>query len=51
VNASVERNAAEMDPYDRYVTGARDALPMRDELYPWTTEGVRNHLATGPADR
>ncbi len=35
-----ERNAAKMDAYDRFVTGARDALPMGEELYPWRTEEV-----------
>jgi erythromycin esterase len=37
-----ERGVAEMDPYDRYVTGATDALPMGEELYPWRTEEVRD---------
>lgn len=37
-----ERNVAEMDVYDRYVTGATDALPMGEELYPWRTEEVRD---------
>jgi len=36
-----ERNVAEMDVYDRYVTGATDAFPMGEALYPWRTEEVR----------
>lgn len=37
-----ERNAAEMDAYDHYVTGDTDALPMGEALYPWRTEEVRD---------
>jgi erythromycin esterase len=37
-----ERGVAEMDAYDRYVTGADDDLPMGNELYPWQVEEVRD---------
>lgn len=37
-----ERNAAEMDAYDRYVTGDTAALPMGQALYPWRTAEVRD---------
>jgi erythromycin esterase len=37
-----EAGPAEMDPCDRYVTGASDALPMGAELHPWRTEEVRD---------
>jgi erythromycin esterase len=37
-----ECGPAEMDPYDRYVTGASDTLPMGGELHPWRTEEVRD---------
>lgn len=33
-----ERGVAEMDAYDRYVTGQTDALTIGDELHPWVTE-------------
>lgn len=39
-----ERNAAEMDDYDRFVTGVGEALPMGEELYPWRTEEVADLL-------
>src|SRR5919108_400684 len=37
-----EAGPAEMDPLDRYVTGASDSLPMGSELHPWRTEEVRD---------
>src|SRR5919108_5070177 len=37
-----ERGPAEMDAYDRYVTGASDTLPLGNELHPWRTEEVRD---------
>src|SRR6266542_4727338 len=37
-----ERGPAEMDPYDRFVTGAADAVPMGPEIHPWRTEEVRD---------
>src|SRR5919108_939520 len=38
-----EKGVAEMDAYDRYVTGTTDASPsMGRELYPWITEEVRD---------
>src|SRR5919108_3717375 len=39
-----EAGPAEMDPLDRYVTGASDSLPMGSELHPWRTEEVRDLL-------
>jgi erythromycin esterase len=37
-----ERGPAEMDAYDRYVTGASATLPMGADLHPWRTEEVRD---------
>lgn len=37
-----ERGVAEMDAYDRYVTGQTPTLTMGNDLYPWRTEEVRD---------
>src|SRR5256712_1459590 len=39
-----EAGPAEMDPFDRYATGAVDALPPGRELSFWWTEEVRDLL-------
>src|SRR5438093_5454663 len=39
-----EAGPAEMDPFDRYVTGAADALPTGGELSFWWTEELRDLL-------
>jgi len=39
-----ERGVAEMDAYDRYVTGQTDTLTIGGQLYPWVTEEVRDLL-------
>jgi erythromycin esterase len=40
-----ERGAAQMDRYDRYVTGAEQSLAISLGLYPWVTEEVRDLFA------
>ncbi len=37
-----ERNAAEIDAYDRYVAGVSQVFSMGGDLYPWRTEEVRD---------
>lgn len=40
----VERGVAEMDAYDRYVTGRTDALSIDEDLFPWVTAEMRGLL-------
>jgi len=40
--AIFERGAAEMDAYDRYVTGGADSPTIEPDLYPWRTEELRD---------
>lgn len=39
-----ERGVAEMDAYDRYVTGQTPTVVVDQRLYPWITEEVRDLL-------
>jgi erythromycin esterase-like protein len=39
-----ERGVAEMDAYDRYITGQLPAVSIDERLYPWLTEEVRDLL-------
>jgi erythromycin esterase len=40
----IERGVAEMDAYDRYVTGGTDALSIGEDLFPWVTAEMRGLL-------